>query len=506
MAGRDVEAASSQLVVQLCGNQVHLAEVGLGGVGGHPGAVLHSHPGVSVALDAKTGNQGDFVDPRLAESVLVVPAHRYHARKSSHATDLDDRRRPGLVREIYESNAIEFAGLPLSQTAEALASPQARQVEQAMTRYALMRALTAEKKLQEVLGLYGAKILANQMLASSDRALTETDLRSLHELILPGRDGGLYRQRDVGIQGSSHRPSETFDIARQMKELIDWLAAPPSEEGGPSVVRAAIAHAWLAHLHPFADGNGRLARLLANMALSTKALPPLIVQHAGDRGRYLDALEHSDEAGDVVLLLSLFVRCLNRELAELEQPDAALKLFQLDLASRGSSTYEWWSREFSEWLAELGAQLLLRGIAMEQVGWLAPSDFHTATTRLRRSAVMVARVREPSRNFWGMQIWLHMATGPLRRLEQPGQTFPALVFSIRVGHAGWSYLKVGDELGFREVTVMPGADRTTYVELAGGRVLQSSSAAEGPEFVARAVATALRLDDEPGALSPDLQL
>lgn len=54
-------------------------------------------------------------------------------------------------------------------------------------------------------------------------------------------------------------------VKYEMKRFIDWFN---SEQQVPYVVRSAIAHLWFVSVHPFEDGNGRLARILSDMMLA----------------------------------------------------------------------------------------------------------------------------------------------------------------------------------------------------------------------------------------------
>ena len=73
LAGRDVEAAGRQLVVQLGVDQVHLAQVGLRRVAPHARAVLHGRAGVGVAFHAEALEQAD----RLPRSPWAERAQSY---------------------------------------------------------------------------------------------------------------------------------------------------------------------------------------------------------------------------------------------------------------------------------------------------------------------------------------------------------------------------------------------------------------------------------------------
>jgi Fic family protein len=60
------------------------------------------------------------------------------------------------------------------------------------------------------------------------------------------------------------------DLNQQLKRFIDWFNTYPnqsSQKPGDSIIRAAIAHLWFITLHPFEDGNGRVARALTDRAL-----------------------------------------------------------------------------------------------------------------------------------------------------------------------------------------------------------------------------------------------
>jgi Fic family protein len=71
-------------------------------------------------------------------------------------------------------------------------------------------------------------------------------------------------------------PREGLEAALQ--QLIDWFNAPP--EGLDGLVRAGLSHLWLVTLHPYDDGNGRLARALSDRALAQLAPEGLHLQHA----------------------------------------------------------------------------------------------------------------------------------------------------------------------------------------------------------------------------------
>ena len=130
------------------------------------------------------------------------------------------------------------------------------------------------------------------------------------------RIGGSYRTRDVAIGGTAFRPPGHYDVQYAMDGFADWWMASRNDP----VLDATIAHAWLTHIHPFEDGNGRLARVLANFVLVEAAYPPLVVRAGADRGEYYDALAASDE-GNILPLYRLFATIIRRTVKAMARPN-----------------------------------------------------------------------------------------------------------------------------------------------------------------------------------------
>lgn len=145
---------------------------------------------------------------------------------------------------------------------------------------------------------------------------TETDILALHRLVLHGIDdenAGRYRQRQVFIAASEYIPPSPAAVPGRMAELCLWLEKTQPEEPDDSahlhpVERAAHAHFWLVDIHPFVDGNGRVARLLMNLLLTQSGYPIAIIR-TEDRQAYYAALEagHAGRLNDFLLLVAAAV-------------------------------------------------------------------------------------------------------------------------------------------------------------------------------------------------------
>jgi Fic/DOC family protein len=205
-----------------------------------------------------------------------------------------------------------------------------------------------------------------------------------------------------------------------MHTLMSWLR----ESDIPRVWKSAVAHAWLTHIHPFDDGNGRIARLLANYVLGTGSYPPLIIKSTSDRPRYIAALNHSDEAGDISALVRLFLRVLRRGVEFMERPEFAWELFQADLIVREQSIYVRWKQTIQRFFEEVAAQLLLWRKSLEIVGEISPSDYELLCSRDSAGNAWFAKARTPEKAA-DILIWIGFSSDRIQAQLELDQTFPS---------------------------------------------------------------------------------
>lgn len=141
-------------------------------------------------------------------------------------------------------------------------------------------------------------------------------LHEIHSLLLGDRHGaGVFRRERVIIRGSRHTPPKTWEqVMSQMEQWEAWSVDNPSL---PGPIRSIVLHAWLTHIHPYVDGNGRTARAIGNLELIRAGYPPIIIKRV-ERDRYLDALGESDEGGDIRSFLELVLDRVEGSLIGLE--------------------------------------------------------------------------------------------------------------------------------------------------------------------------------------------
>lgn len=92
-------------------------------------------------------------------------------------------------------------------------------------------------------------------------------------------------------------------VDSELENLLNWYNN--ESEGLHPIIRAAIFHAEFIRIHPFADGNGRTARLLSNYELVKHGYPTITIK-AKNRDEYCAAINKAIKTGDVTNLVDLF--------------------------------------------------------------------------------------------------------------------------------------------------------------------------------------------------------
>ncbi len=165
-----------------------------------------------------------------------------------------------------------------------------------------------------------------------DAPLTSERLFGWHAALFPtGRSGmrkitvGAWRDDKSGpmqvVSGSIGRERVHYEapvaasLDKEMKTFIDWFNNNGAIE---PVLKAGMAHLWFDTIHPFDDGNGRIARAIADMALarsekSAQRFYSMSAQIQQERNAYYDILEATQKTDlDITSWLQWFLGCLDR--------------------------------------------------------------------------------------------------------------------------------------------------------------------------------------------------
>ena len=143
--------------------------------------------------------------------------------------------------------------------------------------------------------------------------LTQNFIRTLHKTLLR-EDYTVYRSLPGGMQtsytvhagqyktrpnsvitryGDSFEYASPEETAGLMTDLVDWYNAAEAEGKLSPVELAALFHYRFIRIHPFEDGNGRIARLMMNFILHRHGYPMIVVR-SRRKSEYLEALHQTD--------------------------------------------------------------------------------------------------------------------------------------------------------------------------------------------------------------------
>ena len=107
-----------------------------------------------------------------------------------------------------------------------------------------------------------------------------------------------------------------------MSGIEDWERWSVANADASALLRAVVLHAWLTHIHPFTDGNGRTSRAVMNLELVRGGFPSVIIRRK-DRLRYYEALAESDLGGNLELIAELILLRVEDALRDLERAATA---------------------------------------------------------------------------------------------------------------------------------------------------------------------------------------
>lgn len=216
--------------------------------------------------------------------------------------DRDRLNRRFTVDFNYNSNHIEGNTLTYGQTeilllfGKVIGEANVKDVQEMTASNVGLRMMTEEARVKEV-------------------PLTQNFIRTLHKTLLR-EDYTVYRDLPGGVQTSytvhagtyKTRPNsvitrygDRFEYASPeetpglMTDLVDWYNAAERERRLSPVELAALFHYRYIRIHPFEDGNGRIARLMMNFILSRHDYPMIVVR-SRKKSEYLEALHQADLA------------------------------------------------------------------------------------------------------------------------------------------------------------------------------------------------------------------
>jgi len=211
------------------------------------------------------------------------------------------RRTPASARErnleafavefTYNTQRIEGSTLTLRETANLL----------------LHGRTPSERPLRDVQEAVAHRAVFLSLLRERKDLSMPLVLRWHHEMFRTTRPdiAGRIREHQVAISGSRFVPPAPVEVYPLLREFFRWYDHAKAELH--LVELAAVAHLKFVAVHPFSDGNGRLARLLMNFVLRRRGYPMLDIPYAG-RNSYYGALERAQVRKEDSIFIRWFLR------------------------------------------------------------------------------------------------------------------------------------------------------------------------------------------------------
>ncbi len=224
-----------------------------------------------------------------------------------------------LVRSVHYGTHIEGNELNLSQ-AEKVVMGQ--------------NILARERDIQEVINYRKVMDLIGELqIENSKFQIDDEFIKKLHKMtvnkILPEETSGVYRKSQVVIKNSitgevAFRPPEPQGVPFQINDLVAFINSTNFDDIHP-ILKSGVVHYELVRIHPFVDGNGRVARALSTLILFTESYDirkffSLEEYFDTDASRYYQGLQSVEtNNGDLTEWLTYFTEGLSIELAKIKE-------------------------------------------------------------------------------------------------------------------------------------------------------------------------------------------
>lgn len=203
------------------------------------------------------------------------------------------------------------------------------------TKALLLFNITAQgKPLKDHIEMTGHNEAINWIIdvLKDERPLTENFIRQIHKLLLKEPyevdaitpDGkptkrviqvGQYKTAPNHVltkTGEIFRFSSVEETPAKMNDLLDWYKEEKGTKDKNAIILAAEFHYKFIRIHPFDDGNGRLARILMNFILMSEGYPPVVIK-TEDKENYFSVLQLAD-AGQFTPFVEYITANLNHSL------------------------------------------------------------------------------------------------------------------------------------------------------------------------------------------------
>ncbi|MBP9690950.1 Fic family protein [Candidatus Woesebacteria bacterium] len=169
-------------------------------------------------------------------------------------------REDAIVRSVHHGTHIEGNMLAIDEAKDVLRGKEV---------------MARARDVQEIMNYRKVIQYIDDLVKKDDQVIEERTINHIHSIvvehILDGGQSGSYRTKQVVIKNSqtgevTFKPPVPIEVPYLMKEFVSWLNRTGRDELHP-ILKAGIAHHEFVRIHPYIDGNGRVARSIATLIL-----------------------------------------------------------------------------------------------------------------------------------------------------------------------------------------------------------------------------------------------
>ncbi len=276
-----------------------------------------THPHISFSLDLRRATPSLWILLGEAKSKAQHVARTLLAPDRAHELMVVYLTKGALATTAIEGNT--------------LSEDEARKVVEERSELPPSKEYLAQE-IRNVIAAYNA--IKSELLQDPSIEVSPERLDRYNVMILDGLQvedhvvPGEIRRTGV-VVGNVYKAPDHGDCKYLLARLCDWLNGPdfeapasmPEYRAPLAILKAMVAHLYLAWIHPYGDGNGRTARLLELELLLTAGFPPPVTQllsnhYNATRMEYYRQLKRAGESGDVIDFLTYAARGFVDELTE----------------------------------------------------------------------------------------------------------------------------------------------------------------------------------------------
>ncbi len=247
-----------------------------------------------------------YIDPERLSKLDFVIGEFQKKVKGYPRIVIEKRERDFTIRFTYNTNAIEGNTVSLIETAAMLEK----------------KVMPAGRSLREIHEIFNTELALN-FIRTCKAGISKRLILRIHKMMMANIDdaeGGRIRNYPVAIEGANWMPPSEKEVEGKFDEFLAWYSK--SKRKLHPIELAAIAHLKFIEVHPFGDGNGRVARLMTNLVLMRNGYPPINIK-VRDTIPYVKGLQYAQNTQEFKKLVDWFVQKLGEEYAESAKRGAA---------------------------------------------------------------------------------------------------------------------------------------------------------------------------------------